>query len=95
MSGSTALPLRIDKTRRRTDSRERAWLFSTATVAPITTTIPGAPSEVALKEDDGMTKPCAVNLHNTITIAQQRLGKRVSKLSRSGCARSVPRYASR
>jgi mRNA-degrading endonuclease toxin of MazEF toxin-antitoxin module len=39
------------------------------------------PSEVVLGEDDGMKVPCAVNLHNTITVAQDRLGKRVNRLS--------------
>ena len=27
-----------------------------------------------------MKAPCAVNLHNAVTISQQRLGKRVAKL---------------
>jgi mRNA interferase MazF len=55
--------------------------LSTVCVAPITSTIRGVPSEVALGEDDGMKAPCAVNLHNTITVAQARLGKRVARLS--------------
>ena len=55
--------------------------LSTVTVAPITTTIRGVPSEVALHEDDGMKTPCAVNLHNAVTVSQERLGKRVSQLS--------------
>jgi mRNA interferase MazF len=55
--------------------------LSTVSVAPITSTIRGVPSEVTLGEDDGMKAPCAVNLHNTITVAQDRLGKRVARLS--------------
>jgi mRNA interferase MazF len=55
--------------------------LSTATVAPITSTIRGVPSEVVLDESDGMKKPCAVNLHNMVTVSQQRLGKRVARLS--------------
>jgi mRNA interferase MazF len=55
--------------------------LSTVTVAPITTTIRGVPSEVALNEDDGMKAPCAVNLHNAVTVSQERLGKRVTQLS--------------
>lgn len=55
--------------------------LSTVTVAPITTTIRGVPSEVVLDESDGMKVPCAVNLHNAITVSQQRLGKRVAQLS--------------
>jgi mRNA interferase MazF len=55
--------------------------LSTVTVAPITSTIRGVPSEVVLNEEDGMKTPCAVNLHNAVTISQDRLGKRVAQLS--------------
>lgn len=55
--------------------------LSTVTVAPITTTIRGVPSEVALDQDDGMKTACAVNLHNAVTVSQERLGKRVAQLS--------------
>jgi mRNA interferase MazF len=55
--------------------------LSTVSVAPITSTIRGVPSEVVLGEDDGMKAPCAVNLHNTITVSQGRLGKRVARLN--------------
>ena len=55
--------------------------LSTVTVAPITSTVRGVPSEVVLNEDDGMKKSCAVNLHNAITVSQDRLGKRVARLS--------------
>ena len=57
--------------------------LSTATVAPITSTIRGVPSEVVLREEDGMKSPCAVNLHNATTVSQQRLGRRVTQLSAS------------
>ena len=63
-------------------TRENAVAYlSTATVAPITATIRGVPSEVVLDESDGMKKPCAANLHNVVTVSQQRLGKRVTRLS--------------
>ena len=55
--------------------------LSTVTVAPITSTIRGVPSEVVLNEEDGMKAPCAVNLHNAVTISQNRLGRRVAQLS--------------
>lgn len=55
--------------------------LSTVTVAPITSTIRGVPSEVVLDEEDGMKSPCAVNLHNAVTVSQNRLGKRVAQLS--------------
>jgi hypothetical protein len=40
--------------------------LSTVTVAPVTSTIRGVPSEVVLNEEDGMKSPCAVNLHNAV-----------------------------
>jgi mRNA interferase MazF len=55
--------------------------LSTVTVAPITSTIRGVPSEVLLDEEDGMSAPCAVNLHNAVTVSQQRLGKPVTQVS--------------
>jgi mRNA interferase MazF len=57
--------------------------LATVTVAPITLTIRGVPSEVVLSEEDGMKGSCAVNLHNAITISQDRLGKRVAQLNSS------------
>ena len=55
--------------------------LATVTVAPITSTIRGVPSEVILDIDDGMKGRCAVNLHNAVTVAQTRLGRRVANLS--------------
>ena len=55
--------------------------LSTVTVAPITSAIRGVPSEIVLNEDDGMKTSCAVNLHNAVTVSQDRLGKRVAQLS--------------
>jgi mRNA interferase MazF len=54
--------------------------LSTVTIAPITSTIRNVPSEVELDEENGMKGPCAVNLHNAITVSQERLGKRVAHL---------------
>jgi mRNA interferase MazF len=55
--------------------------LSRVTVAPITSTIRGIPSEVALGPEDGLRQPCAANLHNIITVAQQGLGRRLAQLS--------------
>jgi mRNA interferase MazF len=55
--------------------------LATVTVAPITSTIRDVPSEVMLGEEDGMKAPCAVNLHNAVTVAQDKLGRRVGQLS--------------
>lgn len=57
--------------------------LSTATVAPITSTIREVPSEVLLDEEDGMKGQCAVNLHNAVTVSQQHLGRRVAHLGQS------------
>lgn len=48
--------------------------LATVTVAMITSTIRGAPSEVTLGPDDGLPRPCAVNLHNVFTLRQRELG---------------------
>ena len=55
--------------------------LSTVSVAPITSAIRGVPSEVVLGQEDGMKAPCAINLHHTVTISQELLGKRVCRLS--------------
>jgi mRNA interferase MazF len=55
--------------------------LATVTVAPITSAIRGVPSEVVLSEEDGMKASCAVNLHNAVTVSQDRLGARVGHLS--------------
>lgn len=60
--------------------------LSTVTVAPITSSIRGVPSEVVLDEADGMKAPCAVNLHNAVTVSQARLGRRVAQLRSSRMA---------
>jgi len=54
--------------------------LSRVTVAPITSTIRGVPSEVVLGPDDGMKQPCAVNLHNVVTVTKDRLGRRLAAL---------------
>lgn len=50
------------------------------TVAPITSTIRGAPSEVLLDVDDGMKGPCAANFHNVATVPKSSVGRWVSQL---------------
>jgi mRNA interferase MazF len=63
-------------------TRDSALAYlGTVTVAPITSTIRGVPSEVRLNQEDGMKAPCAVNLHNPVTVPQEKLGKRVAQLS--------------
>jgi len=60
---------------------ESVKYLSKVTVAPVTSTIRGVASEVALDVDDGMKAPCVVNLHNVVTVAQAGIGPRLTKLS--------------
>jgi mRNA interferase MazF len=63
-------------------TRESAISYlSAVTVAPITSTVRGVPSEVLLTEADGMKGACAVNLHNVVTVSKAHLGRRVAVLS--------------
>lgn len=55
--------------------------LSRVTVAPISSTIRGVPSEVPLGVEDGMRQPCSANLHNLITVNQQVLGRRLTELT--------------
>lgn len=50
------------------------------TVAPITSTVRGVASEVALGAEEGMKGACAVNLHNIVTVPKAALGRRVAVL---------------
>ena len=54
--------------------------LSRVTVAPITSSVRGVPSEVVLDVEDGMKQRCAVNLHNLVTVAQRSLGRRLAQL---------------
>jgi mRNA-degrading endonuclease toxin of MazEF toxin-antitoxin module len=64
--------------------------LTSATVAPITGTIRGTPSEVHLGPEDGLRRLCAANLHHAVTVDQRKLGRRVAQLSpgrvREACA---------
>lgn len=51
-----------------------------ATVAPITRTVRGIPSEVPLGPDDGLPQHCAANLDHLQSVAQARLGALVGTL---------------
>ena len=54
--------------------------LTNVTVAPITSTIRGVPSEVVLEADDGMKGPCAINLHSIVTVAKTNIGRRMGAL---------------
>jgi mRNA interferase MazF len=62
-------------------TRESALEFlNTVTIAPITSTIRGIPTEVVLGVEDGMKSACAVNLDHVQTIPAAALGRRVALL---------------
>lgn len=51
------------------------------TVAPVTSSIRGVPSEVQLSEADGLKYPCVVNLYNIVTVSKTHLGPCIATLS--------------
>ncbi len=57
-------------------------LLSTVMVAPITSTIHGAPSEVLVGIDEGLKRESAVNLDHVQTVAQAALSSYVGSLGR-------------
>jgi mRNA interferase MazF len=42
--------------------------LATVTVAPLTSTVRGVPSEVVVGEETGLKRPSAINLHNLATV---------------------------
>ena len=66
-------------------TRSSALAFLTGiTVAPITTTIRGIPSEVILtRDEDGMFDDCAVNADNIQTVQKANLGVFITHLRQS------------
>lgn len=56
-------------------------LLRTVMVAPVTSTIRGAPSEVVVGMDEGLKRDCAVNLDHVQTVDKARLHRYVGKLS--------------
>ena len=59
------------------------------TVAPITSTIRGIPSEVVLGIDDGMPQECAVNLDHIQTVSKAKLGRLITSLSSEKMAQTA------
>ena len=62
-------------------TRRSAIAFLTAlTIAPITTTIRGIPTEVILTEADGLFETCAVNVDNLQTVPKAKFGGFITHL---------------
>ena len=51
------------------------------TVAPVTSTIRGIPSELVLGLDDGMPEDCAVNFDHLQTVPKRKIGRLITTLS--------------
>jgi mRNA interferase MazF len=58
-------------------------LLHTVMVAPITSTIRGAPSEVVVGIAEGLKQDSAINLDHVQTVEQHRLVRRTGRLSAS------------
>ena len=56
-------------------------LLSTVMVAPISSTIRGAPSEVIVGAEQGLKRDCVVNLDHVQTVDQSRLRSFLGSLS--------------
>jgi mRNA interferase MazF len=55
--------------------------LNAVTVAPITRTIRGVPTEVLLGADEGMKDACVANFHSLQTVSVKRIGRYVGSLS--------------
>lgn len=68
-------------------SRDEAYVVrQLVTVAPITTRIRRIPTEVLLGPEDGLPKPCVVNLDTITTIPKHSLAEPIGPLSREKLA---------
>lgn len=62
-------------------SRASAYAVKTKiTVAEVSTTVRGIPSEVSLGPADGLPRKCAANADNLVTISKARLETRITLL---------------
>ncbi|MFZ1947207.1 MAG: type II toxin-antitoxin system PemK/MazF family toxin [bacterium] len=53
------------------------------TVAPVTTTVRGIPSEVSLSAEDGMPRGCAINCDHLQTVSKAKVGGAITAVSAS------------
>ncbi len=68
-------------------SRDEAYVVrQLVTVAPITTRARRIPTEVPLGPEEGLPKPCVVNLDTLTTIPKQSLAQPIGPLSRGKLA---------
>ncbi len=69
-------------------TRDRATpILANVTVAAVTGTIRGLPTEVPLRREHGLARDCVVNCDNLFTIPKQIVGRRRGELDRESVAR--------
>ncbi len=56
-------------------------VLHTVTVAPLTSTIRGVPSEVVVGAEVGLKQPSAINLHHLVTVPKSELRRFVGTVS--------------
>ena len=56
-------------------------VLNSVTVAPITSTIRGIPTEVVLTEDDGLPATCSANFDNLQTVPKSNIGDCIARLT--------------
>ena len=69
-------------------TRDRAIpVLANVTVAAVTGTIRGLPTEVPLGREHGLARECVVNCDNLFTIPKQAVGRRRGQLDRESVTR--------
>jgi mRNA interferase MazF len=56
-------------------------VLHSVTVAPITSTIRGIPTEVVLTKTEGLPTTCAANFDNLQTVPKSHIGNRIARLT--------------
>ncbi len=64
-------------------------VLNSVTVAPITRTVRGIPTEVLLTVADGLPEPCAANLDNVQTVPQENIGALIASLKPARMAQAA------
>ena len=55
-------------------------VLNSVTIAPITSTVRGIPTEILLTRADGLPDTCAANCDNIQTVPKSRIGARIAHL---------------
>jgi mRNA interferase MazF len=61
--------------------QEMIKVLHTVSVAPLTRTIRGVPSEVVIGTESGLKQPSAINLHHIVTVPKSELKRFVGTVS--------------